>query len=377
MNQPAALISSSHVDSAKRRRILVFRIGSMGDALVALPSLRTVRRSEPGAQIILLTNAPFGGGVKAAPSFLVLQGSGAVDSYLEYKQGSHPIHMLLLLLALRKLKIDKAVYLMPLRSRRQRLRDELFLRLAGCHVIEGIEASKVEEKRIFLIKQRRYESEASRLLRAVGGNPMALCEGDFSLELSTPELQLAEQIIPPRMAGARRLVVSIGTKSPANDWGQVNWLKLLRLISEQVPRAFLILIGSKDEHARCEALCASFFDRSINLCGKLSPRQSAAVIGISDLYIGHDSGPMHLAAAVATPLIGIFSARNLPGVWFPFGSNSKVFYNQVECAGCGLEVCTEQAMRCIRGIAPETVANQATLLLNQPLGRSRLEALRA
>ena len=347
----------------------------MGDALVALPSLRALRRSEPDAEIILLTNAPIGGGVKAAPSFLVLQGSGAVDSYLEYKQGSHPIHMLQLLTALRRLHVDKAVYLMPLRSHRQRMRDEFFLRLAGCQRIEGIESSKIEERRIFLIKQRRYESEASRLLRVVGGNPLTLAEADFSLQLSAAEIQFAEDSLPPRIAGARRLVISIGTKSPTNDWGQVSWLKLLRLISEQVPRAFLILIGSQDEHARCEALCASFYNRSINLCGKLSPRQSAGVIGASDLYIGHDSGPMHLAAAVATPLIGIFSARNLPGVWFPFGANSKTFYQQTECAGCALEVCTKEAMRCIRSISPEAVAQQATLLLNQPLRSDRARAL--
>jgi ADP-heptose:LPS heptosyltransferase len=374
---PAAGTSHPLNSSTERRRILVFRIGSMGDALVALPSFKALRKREPDAEIILLTNAPTGGGVKAAPSFLVLQGSGAVDSYLEYKQGNHPIHMLRLLFALRTLKLDKAVYLMPLRSKRQRLRDALFLRLAGCRVIEGIEASKVEEKRIFLMTQKRYESEASRLLRVVSGNPLTLTEADFSLELNAAELELAERSLPPRLAGAVRLVISIGTKSPANDWGQVNWLKLLRLISEQNPTAFLILIGSKDEYARSEDLGASFYDRHINLCGKLSPRQSAAVLAVSDLYIGHDSGPMHLAAAVATPLIGIFSARNLPGVWFPFGANSKIFYNHVECAGCGLEVCTEQAMRCIRAITPEAVAREAAQMLNQPSGGNRLKASHA
>ena len=376
MNQVAESVMPKS-GKQKRRRILVFRIGSMGDALVALPSFKALRRVEPDAEIILLTNAPFGGGVKAAPSFLVLQGSGAVDGYLEYKQGSHPIQMFELLVALRRLNINKAIYLMPLRNRRQRLRDEIFLRLAGCRQIEGMEASKVEVKRVFLIKQQRYESEASRLLRAVGGNPLALTEGEFSLELSALEQQAAEQLLPPRAAGAARFVVSIGTKSPANDWGQVNWLKLVRLLAEQMPGSFLILIGSQDEHARCAALGGSFYNRSINLCGKLSPRQSAAVIGVSDLYLGHDSGPMHLAAAVATPLIGIFSARNLPGIWFPFGANSRIFYNHVECAGCELEVCTEQAMRCIRAITPEAVAAQAVQLLSQPRTRRSSLSLQA
>jgi ADP-heptose:LPS heptosyltransferase len=285
--------------------------------------------------------------------------------------------MLRLLFALRALKIDKAVYLMPQRNQRQRVRDALFLWLAGCRVVEGIEASKVEKKRIFLKKHQRYESEASRLLRVVGGNPLSLTEADFSLQLSTAELAFAERLLPALQSEGKRLVISIGTKSPANDWGQVNWLKLLRLLSEQTPTAFLILIGSQDEYSRSEALGASFYDRHINLCGKLSPRESAGVIAVSDLYIGHDSGPMHLAAAVATPLIGIFSARNLPGIWFPFGARSKVFYNQVECAGCGLEVCTAQAMRCIRAITPEAVASEAAYLLSQPSRSARLKQAHA
>jgi ADP-heptose:LPS heptosyltransferase len=43
-------------------------------------------------------------------------------------------------------------------------------------------------------------------------------------------------------------------------------------------------------------------------------------------YLGHDSGPMHLAALAGTSCIAIFSARAKPGVWFPHGDGHRIFY---------------------------------------------------
>jgi len=46
----------------------------------------------------------------------------------------------------------------------------------------------------------------------------------------------------------------------------------------------------------------------------------------AQFFLGHDSGPMHLAALIEVPCVAIFSARAKPGVWFPFGSNNSIFY---------------------------------------------------
>ena len=72
---------------------------------------------------------------------------------------------------------------------------------------------------------------------------------------------------------------------------------------------------------------------------------------------------MHLANSVSTPLIGIFSGRYLPGIWFPFGKKVHTIYNQVSCAGCLREVCTEEEMRCIRGISVDLVLKKAVEIL--------------
>jgi lipopolysaccharide heptosyltransferase III len=93
----------------------------------------------------------------------------------------------------------------------------------------------------------------------------------------------------------------------------------------------------------------------VNLCGKLSPRESAAVLARAKLFLGHDSGPMHLAAAVGIPCVAVFSARNRPRMWFPWGSQHEVIYHRTDCWGCDLDTCIEQKKKCLTSILPAEV----------------------
>jgi ADP-heptose:LPS heptosyltransferase len=96
----------------------------------------------------------------------------------------------------------------------------------------------------------------------------------------------------------------------------------------------------------------------VNLCGKLTPRESAAAFARAELFVGHDSGPMHLSACVGTPVVAIFAARNIPRQWFPFGDRHRVVYHRVECWGCGLETCIEQRKKCLMSITVEEVMDE-------------------
>jgi heptosyltransferase-3 len=73
------------------------------------------------------------------------------------------------------------------------------------------------------------------------------------------------------------------------------------------------------------------------------------------VFIGHDSGPMHLASAVGTPCAAIFSARNLPGQWFPARPGHNVIYHKTDCFGCMLETCIAERKRCIMSITVDEV----------------------
>jgi ADP-heptose:LPS heptosyltransferase len=91
----------------------------------------------------------------------------------------------------------------------------------------------------------------------------------------------------------------------------------------------------------------------VNLCGKLSPRETAAVFQYASVFLGPDSGPMHLAACAGVPCVIAFSARGLPGVWYPAGKQHRVLYHKVNCFGCNLETCVEEERKCLTSISVE------------------------
>ena len=129
-------------------------------------------------------------------------------------------------------------------------------------------------------------------------------------------------------------------------------------------RIIACCVGAKTEFGESEKMGQFWPDQKVNLCGALTPRKSAATLGKTAVFIGHDGGPMHLAATVGIPCVAIFSARNKPGKWFPFGSGHPVIFHKTECNGCGLEACELEKQKynfdsCGRGnvSAKQTAAN--------------------
>lgn len=345
--------------------ILIFSIGSLGDTLVALPAYHLIRERYPESRIVLLTNSPVDSGVKAAPSHQILMGSGLVDDYLEYPHGSRDFRVLAAVAGeIRKLRPARGVYLMPVRTLRQRLRDAAFFTLVGLPTMQGVWPARNKDRHLPVTgRPEQHESEASRLLRSIGFDPRLLEPRLFSLELQPAERVSVDPLLAPLGQARRFIALSVGAKVPAKDWGQDRWLELLDQLQQAASGYPLVFIGSADEAERCEQLLARWPTSGLNLCGKLNPRQSAAVLERAAVLIGHDSGPMHLASSVGIPAVSIFAARNKPGVWFPYGNEAHVFYKLVPCHDCRLTVCTEQGMKCIRSIRAADVAARVSGLL--------------
>ncbi len=113
-----------------------------------------------------------------------------------------------------------------------------------------------------------------------------------------------------------------------------------------------------------EELCADWGKRSYNFAGKLSVYGSAAVLEKCAAYIGNDTGTMHLAAMVGIPCVAIFSARDYPGKWEPYGEGHTILRYDTNCAGCMLEICPQQN-RCLNSITTENVLAPVMKMLSQ------------
>jgi len=101
----------------------------------------------------------------------------------------------------------------------------------------------------------------------------------------------------------------------------------------------------------------------VNLAGRLSLLESAAVIGKTELMLSGDSAPMHMACAVGTPVFALFGPTVKEYGFFPTGESDRVFEVDLECRPCSLHggpKCPRGHHRCMEEIDPGAVAEAAT-----------------
>lgn len=346
-------------------RVLIYRLGSLGDTVVALPALKLVASAFPTAQRWLLTN--FNSSTKAAPMAAVLEGTGLVHGYIRYPLGLRDVGGLISLRReIRRFRPDVLVYLAAPRGRLKAWRDALFFRACGITRLIGVPYS-MHQQRPAMLSKGGYEYEGIRLVRclrpALGETRLDAPEA-FDLSLSDLERRVATTALGSLADGRPLLMASVGAKVDVKDWEDRNWAALVGRLGGQLRGWGLCMVGSRDDRDRSSALLAHWPGASVNLCGSLSVRESAAVLDHAQVYVGHDSGPMHLAAAVGTPCVAIFSSRNLPGEWFPHGHHHRVHYKPVECLGCKLDVCLEKQKMCIRSISVHEVEESVLQIVN-------------
>jgi heptosyltransferase-3 len=359
-------------DGESVQKVLIYRLGHIGDTVVALPCFRLIAKTYPKAERWLLTNFPHGS--KAAPIETVLGPMGLVHGYFKYPLGTrHPQLLYHLVRQIRKWKPQVMVYLAAPRGRIRAVRDELFFKACGIGKLIGVPWTADLQKVRGPLTNGIWEHEASRMGRCIAplGDVHLDDPASYSLNLSPSEREEASKILAKYQARNGFICASIGTKADTNDWGKENWKELFSRRSIDWPALGLVLVGSADEYTQSSQAAVGWHGPALNLCGKLTPRETAALMEKALLFIGHDSGPMHLAAAVGTTCIAIFGARNLPGEWYPFGFRHHVIYHRTQCFGCKRVICEEYGRICIRSVSVDEVFASLNRALSDVLAVKR------
>lgn len=346
------------------QRVLIYRLGSIGDTIIALPALRLVARKYPNAERRILTNEIVNH--QESPVQSVLENTDLVHGYFTYPLKTRDLKKISLLRRqIKQWNPQVLVYLTATRGLVKTIRDALFFKWCGIPKLIGVPYLTGSQTPRKLPHLQHYEHEAGRLCRCLVNlgvidmdNPMA-----WSLELTNDERSKAEKILS-NWNGARRFIaICPGAKVDVKDWGMENWQEALKRLSERYPEIGLVSLGSDQDAEKSEELSLIWKAPVLNLCGQLSPRESAAILERAIVFLGHDSGPMHLSASVGTPCVAVFSARNYPGEWFPLGKKHHVLYHQTPCFGCRKITCSELDKVCIRSIPVEDVVKGAIKII--------------
>ena len=289
----------------------------------------------------------------------VLGGAGFYDDVLRYPVSMRNFDGLVRLRkSLKEGAYDCLVYLAsPKGGLMTSLRDFLFFRSCGIPQVIGVPFSRSALRSLPVPGTNLFVSRTSRTMESLAklGTMDVNDPRSWDLHLQPEEIAEGESVLASHGIGTRFLAASVGTKNQSNDWEEHNWRSLMERLAAEFPGVPLVLFGAGDEWERSERLAQIWHGPKANLCGKTSPRVSAAIMRSAAVMICHDSGPMHLAATMGVPCVAIFSARNTPGEWFPHGDRHVVFYHKTPCWGCKLTECVEMKKVCILSIAVEEV----------------------
>lgn len=346
------------------RRVLVFRSGQLGDMIVSLPALWAVRRHWPEAKLTLLCDVHPGRNYVLASD--IFGGTGICDDLEHYEVPAAgearlrtALGRLRLLVRLRARRFDALVYLAPsIRPPAHVRRDVRFFRLAGLRRIYGADHFPPVP-----IKQPGQpfpvgEHEADLLLARLQADGISVPpRGQGSLDLRLGEAEAAAvarwQATLPSDGGRMWLGVGPGSKMPAKRWPPERFREVVRqLITHH--DIWPVVFGGREDRESGDRLLAGW-GRGYNAAGALSVRGSAAALGQCAIYLGNDTGTMHLAAAAGTFCVAVFSARDWPGAWYPYGVEQRVFRTALDCEGCYLEACVELKGECLNRISVEQV----------------------
>lgn len=342
-------------------KILIFRRGSIGDAVISIPALNAVRAQYPTAALRLLSNTPIS--EKAGSVESVFDGTGTFESVISAPPGGGGTAGLLRTrTAIKEWAPDQLIFLSEPSRYIQLCREFLFFKSCGIPTISYMPFGR-SLRQYKATGAGRWESESSRLLRAVGPDPKTTA--DWSFEFPEACRTESDRILSDWQSGTKFIAFSIGAKLPDKDWGDSNWSSVLDRLTAQYPQVGIVCVGAPDEFARCERLVESWRGAKLNLCGRTEPLVSALVMEKANLYLGHDSGPMHLAALTDTRCVAIFSARAKPGVWFPQGDGHHIFYPWSLEPKVPNKTGFRTAGNSILDIQPDTVFDAVTAMLDK------------
>ena len=161
---------------------------------------------------------------------------------------------------------------------------------------------------------------------------------------------------------SKNVVLHIGAGNEFRDWGTENIAGLIWRLA-RLPGLKIVMVGSASEvDQRAErdilkelaAAGASESQNIISLVGQLNLIEMKEVISRAALFVGPDSGPMHIAASTATPIVAYFGPT-LPAYFAPWKATAIIIEKAMDCRPCKQRRCVTADFRCIRAITPEEV----------------------
>ena len=137
-------------------------------------------------------------------------------------------------------------------------------------------------------------------------------------------------------------------------WPAERYAEAISRLGEEHPSLAFAIIGDARDRPVADSILRKAKERMASAVGA-SLLQTSSLLARSCLYLGNDTGPMHMAALHGVPCVAVFSERDRKGKWHPFGKGHSVMRAEVPCVGCMLRECFAVPPVCLSAIGVEEV----------------------
>jgi heptosyltransferase-2 len=344
------------IDVGDVKRIIIRSTNWVGDAVLTTPAVRAVRKNFPDAEITILAK-PW-----VAPIFY---NNPHIDHVIHYEaDGRHRgwLGKVRLVKALRKGKFDLAILF------------QNAFEAAILHYLAGVPnrlGYDTDNRRFLLthsiemtprLKQIHEIDYYLGILQAVG---LQLDGRDLTLRVTDQERNRASDVLKKQHMETRDKLIGVSpgaTYGSAKRWAPERYAALCDKIHES-HGARIIIFGGPGEERTGYRVVESMKHSSVNLCGKTTLRETAALIERCRLFVTNDSGLMHVAAALSVPLVAIFGSTN-PITTGPSSLKSRVVRAFVPCSPCLKPECPTDH-KCMANISVDRVYAETDALLRE------------
>lgn len=180
------------------------------------------------------------------------------------------------------------------------------------------------------------------------------------IALSDDDLKAAEQFIADHELGSFTLL-HINARRTLRKWPLQNFCQLANYLHNE-KKLSVVFIGDESEAEEIAAAQKQLAFKTFSTAGNLSLTQLAALMKKATIYIGNESGPLHMAAIMQVPCLGLYGPGPVD-IFYPYGKKTAVIHHVLECNPCDQLHCVHPENPCIQRITLEEVKSKITEFL--------------
>lgn len=332
------------INPSSIKKILLIRLRRAGDVIMTTPAITALRTSFPKAYISYIVEEPYRELVEGNPNLdrvTALPRNLSTSAFIRF---------------IRKIRKEKYDAVLDFHGGPTASLMTLF--------------SKAKLKVGYKIKYKNFIYH-TKLPRSFPTGPIHSVESHLNLvkalgvnvssspPLCLPQTQKAEEekvkkfLEENEFEGRKSVILHISAGNEFRNWGVENLVEFTNLLSE-LPEVKIVLIGAEEDQKAEREILEKSTASPLSLVGRLNLRELRELISRSSLFVGPDSGPMHVAASTSTPIVTYFGPT-LPAHFAPWQVDASIIEKDLDCRPCKQRQCIYDDFRCLRTIRPEEV----------------------